>query len=71
MKIENIKIKIIKQEIFKLSENRNKEKVIDREQQMIPAATTSQTAKEGKAGHRGEFTTHNISLGIFKKKMKL
>ena len=51
MKIENIEIKIIKQEIFKLSENRNKGKVIDREQRLIPAATTSQTAKEGKAGH--------------------
>jgi len=30
----------------------------------------SQIAKEGKVGHRGEFTTHNISLGIKKRRRR-
>ena len=37
---------------------------------MIPIATTSHIAKEGKASHRGEFTTHNISLGIVKERKR-
>ena len=70
VKTENAEIKIIKQEIFKLLENRRKEKVIDREYRMIPIVTTSHIAKEGKASHRGEFTTHNISVGIVKERKR-